>query len=116
MLAAVKIGTIQRRLAWPLRKNDTHKSRSVNNGTRRTESPMTGWRKGGGGPRTPQAGEPRLASQRFMLEHVRSNGQALRYAAPRHKADRESMLKAVKRHGQAPIYAAPRHKADRESF
>ena len=26
----VKIGTIQRRLAWPLRKDDTHKSRSVN--------------------------------------------------------------------------------------
>ncbi len=24
-----KIGTIQRRLAWPLRKDDTHKSRSV---------------------------------------------------------------------------------------
>ena len=27
----VKIGTIQRRVAWPLRKDDTHKSRSVNN-------------------------------------------------------------------------------------
>ena len=27
----IKIGTIQRRLAWPLRKDDTHKSRSVNN-------------------------------------------------------------------------------------
>ena len=27
---AVKIGTIQRRSAWPLRKDDTHKSRSVN--------------------------------------------------------------------------------------
>ena len=27
----VKIGTIPRRLAWPLRKDDTHKSRSVNN-------------------------------------------------------------------------------------
>ena len=27
---SVKIGTIQRRLAWPLRKDDTHKSRSVN--------------------------------------------------------------------------------------
>ena len=26
----VKIGTIQRRLAWPLRKDDTHKSRSAN--------------------------------------------------------------------------------------
>ena len=26
-----KIGTIQRRLAWPLRKDDTHKSRSVHN-------------------------------------------------------------------------------------
>ena len=26
-----KIGTIQRRLAWPLRKDDTHKSRSVTN-------------------------------------------------------------------------------------
>jgi len=26
-----KIGTIQRRLAWPLRKDDTHKSRSVQN-------------------------------------------------------------------------------------
>ena len=28
---SVKIGTIQRRLAWPLRKHDTHKSRSVTN-------------------------------------------------------------------------------------
>ena len=26
--SSVKIGTIQKRLAWPLRKNDTHKSRS----------------------------------------------------------------------------------------
>ena len=29
--SSVKIGTIQRRFAWPLRKDDTHKSRSVNN-------------------------------------------------------------------------------------
>ena len=29
--SSVEIGTIQRRLAWPLRKDDTHKSRSVNN-------------------------------------------------------------------------------------
>ena len=29
--SSVKIGTIQRRLAWPLCKDDTHKSRSVNN-------------------------------------------------------------------------------------
>ena len=29
--SSVKIGTIQRRLAWPLRKDDTHKSRGVNN-------------------------------------------------------------------------------------
>ena len=28
--SSVKFGTIQRRLAWPLRKDDTHKSRSVN--------------------------------------------------------------------------------------
>ena len=28
--SSVKIGTIQRRLAWPLRKDDTPKSRSVN--------------------------------------------------------------------------------------
>jgi len=27
--SSVKIGTIQRRLTWPLRKDDTHKSRSV---------------------------------------------------------------------------------------
>ena len=27
----LRIGMIQRRLAWPLRKDDTHKSRSVNN-------------------------------------------------------------------------------------
>ena len=27
--SSVKIGTIQRRLAWPLRKDDTHKSRIV---------------------------------------------------------------------------------------
>ena len=29
--SSIKIGTIQRRLAWPLRKDDAHKSRSVNN-------------------------------------------------------------------------------------
>ena len=29
--SSVKIATIQRRLAWPLRKDDTHKSRSVTN-------------------------------------------------------------------------------------
>ena len=29
--SSVKIGTIQRRLEWPLRKDDTHKSRSVKN-------------------------------------------------------------------------------------
>ena len=29
--SSVEIGTIQRRLAWPLRQDDTHKSRSVNN-------------------------------------------------------------------------------------
>ena len=29
--SSVKIGTMQRRLAWPLRKDDTYKSRSVNN-------------------------------------------------------------------------------------
>jgi hypothetical protein len=28
--SSVQIGTIQRRLAWPLRKDDTHKSKSVN--------------------------------------------------------------------------------------
>ena len=28
--SSFNIGTIQRRLAWPLRKDDTHKSRSVN--------------------------------------------------------------------------------------
>ena len=28
--SSVKLGTIQRILAWPLRKDDTHKSRSVN--------------------------------------------------------------------------------------
>ena len=27
-LPSTKIGTIQRRLAWPLRKDDTHKSRT----------------------------------------------------------------------------------------
>ena len=32
--SSVKIGTIQRRLAWPLRKDDTHKSRSVPNFSR----------------------------------------------------------------------------------
>jgi len=29
--SSVKLGTIQRRLAWPLLKNDTHESRSVSN-------------------------------------------------------------------------------------
>ena len=34
----VKIGTIQRRLAWPLRKDDTHKSRSVNHSFCKTQN------------------------------------------------------------------------------
>jgi len=34
-----KIGTIQRRLAWPLRKDDTHKSR---NGSKNFPSPPAG--------------------------------------------------------------------------
>jgi hypothetical protein len=29
--SSVQIGTIRRRLAWPLRKDDTHKARSANN-------------------------------------------------------------------------------------
>ncbi len=29
--SSIKIGTIQRSFAWPLRKDDMHKSRSVNN-------------------------------------------------------------------------------------
>ena len=33
--SSVKIGTIQMILAWPLRKDDTHKSRSVNIGMQR---------------------------------------------------------------------------------
>ena len=37
--SSVKIGTIQRRLAWPLRKDDTHKSRSVINFFRTFPSP-----------------------------------------------------------------------------
>ena len=37
--SSVKIGTIQRRLAWPLRKDDTHKSRSVTS-FRKTGPPL----------------------------------------------------------------------------
>ena len=46
--SSVKIGTIQRRLAWPLRKDDTHKSRSVNSsfGERRTIWPCQGQTQG----------------------------------------------------------------------
>ena len=29
--SCTRTGTIQRKLAWPLRKDDTHTSRSVNN-------------------------------------------------------------------------------------
>ena len=52
--SSVKIGTIQRRLAWPLRKDDTHKSRSVNNFF--VEIQQTAW-SSAYGPRT-RAGEP----------------------------------------------------------
>ena len=40
-----KIGTIQRRLAWPLRKDDTHKSRSVHNFLRilQSRAPVKLW-------------------------------------------------------------------------
>ena len=37
--SSVRIGTIQRRLAWPLRKDDTHRSRNENSETACHESP-----------------------------------------------------------------------------
>ncbi|KAL4320247.1 hypothetical protein GQ457_18G018780 [Hibiscus cannabinus] len=37
-----KIGTIQRRLAWPLRKDDTHKSRNESQGSGRRQLPLEG--------------------------------------------------------------------------
>ena len=40
--SSVKIGTIQRRLAWPLRKDDTHKSRSVSHFLSSYLSPSAG--------------------------------------------------------------------------
>ena len=36
--SSFRIGTIQRRLAWPLRKDDTHKSRSVNKILKKTNT------------------------------------------------------------------------------
>ena len=48
-----KIGTIQRRLAWPLRKDDTHKSRSVPNFLRDFVSLLT--------PPVPPIGAARVA-------------------------------------------------------
>ena len=43
---SVKIGTIQRRLAWPLRKDDTHKSRRIDDFllSLRPDSPSDGVR------------------------------------------------------------------------
>lgn len=41
--SSVKIGTIQRRLAWPLRKDDTHKSRSVNDFLPLVVLPVCSW-------------------------------------------------------------------------
>ena len=45
--AYVKIGTIQRRLAWPLRKDDTHKSRSVTNFSPKFATLAKFWRDSG---------------------------------------------------------------------
>ena len=45
---------------------------------------------------------------------MKQNKNALRYAAPEHKTDREIVLDAVKQNGDALKHAAPVHKADRE--
>ena len=49
LLASVKLGTIQRRLAWPLRKDDTHKSRSAANFFSKLQQ-CQAWRVRGKGP------------------------------------------------------------------
>jgi len=54
--SSVNIGAIQRRLAWPLRKDDTHNSRSVNNYCNRPGG------RGKSGPRGPQVGNPKVPS------------------------------------------------------
>ena len=51
--SSVKIGTIQRILAWPLRKDDTHKSISVTNNNDKSNydkhnNPAEELRRGGG--------------------------------------------------------------------
>ena len=53
------IGTLQRRLAWPLRKDDTHRSRSVNN------NPVT--------PR-PRYNTVTALTQDLAISHQRTNG------------------------------------------
>ena len=55
--SSVKIGTIQRRLAWPLRKDDTHKSRSANSSFKRGQAGLK--EVGPGRPRPGRAGPGR---------------------------------------------------------
>ena len=72
--SSVKIGTIQRRLAWPLRKDDTHKSRSVNNLYMKSEAgglarrPRPGRRRG----RRPGGGDRRslYSNHTYMYIHI----------------------------------------------
>ena len=40
--------------------------------------------------------------------------KSLRHAAPEHKADRDFMLEAMRTNGNALNYAMPEHKTDRE--
>jgi hypothetical protein len=65
--------------------------------------------------KTPFNSNCKIAESRdIVLEVVRSNGQALKYASELLKADREIVLEAVKNNGLALKYASESLKADRE--
>ena len=66
--SSVKLGTMQRRLAWPLRKDDMRKSRSVNNALRK-RCPRLASRPS---PCRPGPSAPRRRRTRRRLGAVRS--------------------------------------------
>jgi len=78
--SSVKIGTIQRRLAWPLRKDDTHKSGSVLNffspGTPRHADGDAAAR--GRGRRGTRPGTPRHATPRHAAGDAAARGRGRR--------------------------------------
>ena len=118
-----KIGTIQRRLAWPLRKDDTHKSRSVHNFSKARSHARGPGRRGWRGDRRERGCEQEVTASEKRIEHSFGRGRKKKKAdstlrssqAVPHPNTNRALCRLTSEVGRDPVHST-RYGHQRKSF